>query len=534
MGPFANPEFLRLWRSKLRPRQMILLGGITALVLGMILGIWYWIEIANNSYSRSKMMTGYFFVVVGLQMAIVSFYGLIQSAQSVSQEKERFTFEFQRLVAMGPSRLVLGKILGAPSEAFFMAAVGAFFAFLPVLSGDIPFGLYVWSMLVLAALGLAVSAMGVCFSSLVEKTQRATGLATAVPMLIFFAHFILVAGRFGSVNVWTAASPYVAINHFGEALVDPTISPGFRFFGSTVPLLAGYFAWQAFLAAFFYGVAVRRLQDEEYSFLSPWQAILTFAALQFVLLGDYAGARQSAGPGEYYTGQPLFFHGVNLALLMLLAFALTPSGELLRGRLHRARRDEHWKLLFEWPNRFQDTPAVFTVLVLGAGYAFLALALSLALDVLNQQALAITVMIAAMGLAVAGMLLYIQAYLERAGLRAGVVLLAIFLIVPPVIVGYLTYSWQQTAYINPISYLTVVGTMEVHGEHFRRSPGIGATWTFPLVALAAALLLPALAAMRLRYLIDLYALELEKERKLAEEKPAPAARTPQAARAALA
>jgi hypothetical protein len=233
--------------------------------------------------------------------------------------------------------------------------------------------------------------------------------------------------------------------------------------------------------------------------------------------------------------QPELFHFMNFFALLTLAFALTPSAELLRGRLHRASRDDHWRVLFERPNRLQDSPAFWPMLALMGMYAAVSLFLSQHEGALNGKAFAATLMVGAMGVAVTGMLLYIQAYLERSGLKGGIALVAIFLIVPSTAIGILTARWEQTVYVSPLSYLGMLNGSEFAASDKLNTQGIGATWTLPLVMLSAAILLPSLAAMRMRFLLDLYHAELERERTLAEktEREQAQPRTPAVAAKAL-
>ncbi|MBI3832640.1 MAG: ABC transporter permease [Planctomycetes bacterium] len=612
---FANPELVRILRTKLRPRQMLLFGGGTALVLGLMLAGMYWAQQATLSFSLTKMLSTFYFTVAWLQMAVLLLYGLIQSAQAISHERERWTFDFQRLVAMGPRKLVLGKLLGAPSDAFFIVAVGLLFQLVPVFKNIVPPMVFVRTLVLLLMAGLSASAIGLFLSSIVQKTQRATGLATAIPIFLFFTHVAHSVASPGSSTVWHALSPFTLLTFMSEEVINQGANPGFMFYGFQIPLIYGYVAWHAAIALFFYLMTVRRMEDEEFSFVAPRHALAAFVFLQAVLLGSYLNPPPPPPPGppvgvpvatapplpakgltpaqkralkngmtpvqpppaktdpaEEKSGaaaeaktdsdpaqqpdpadagttislnpsgvtvttvtpvapsavpssgapvpsskQPELFHFMNFFALLTLAFALTPSAELLRGRLHRANRDEHWRVLFERPNRLQDSTAIWPMLVSAGIYAAASVFLSSQAGVLNTRAAAVTLMVGTMGVAVAGMLLYIQAYLERSGLKGGVALVAIFLIVPSTAIGMLTAKWDMTVYVSPLSYLGMLNGTEFDTSDLLNTQGLGATWTLPLIALSTAILLPALAAMRMRFLLDLYHAELERERTLAEK-----------------
>jgi len=182
---FDNPEFLRLARSKLRPRSMLLLGAAGVLVLGTILMIMYWnLQSGFGRSTPSAMLRDFFYTVAGLQLGVISLYGLFLASQNITQERERHTFEFQRLVAMGPRKLAIGKLFGAPCEAWWLVLIGTLFAFFPVLAGAVDVVECLRAQLVVYVYGILISSLGLMCSSAFEKTSRVTGLA--VLMVIFF------------------------------------------------------------------------------------------------------------------------------------------------------------------------------------------------------------------------------------------------------------------------------------------------------------------------------------------------------------
>src|SRR5262249_20798809 len=135
-----NPEFQRQVRSKLRPRSLMLLGVTAVLVFGTTVAATYFIDRERSAqigspFTHAGVMHSIFFAITGVQLAIVALYGVGLSSQNIALEKERGTFEFQRLVAMGPWHLTVGKLFGAPAEAFFTALFGIPFALFSGIGG---------------------------------------------------------------------------------------------------------------------------------------------------------------------------------------------------------------------------------------------------------------------------------------------------------------------------------------------------------------------------------------------------------------
>jgi len=578
---FANPEALRLIRTKLRPRNLLFLGSATVLALGILLTALYYLQQSSTGYPYSQMFKDFFFTVVWLQFGVLSLYGLIQASMAISQEKERFTFDFQRLVAMGPGRLVLGKLMGSACDAWFIVFCGVPFLFVPVLAGFIPLAMLLTILPMLLLFGLSITSMGLFVSSLVDKTQRASGLATMIPVLMAAFHVAYAATNTSGFSVWETFSPFVLLIQLREQVINTTASPRFYLYGAAVPLLAGYAVWHLALTLLCFKLTVRRLEDEEFSFLKPIHAFAILTLLNFVLLGDYIGRNSvpaqsaiaqsqvtiainppPAQPNDQpATGEPvdppavvpvtppfppnlpppkapvhpIAFHVTNFAVLLMLAFGLVPSGELLRSRLHRSCRNRHWPVLFEIHNRRQDAPGLTPMALLAGFYVCTAVLLSVYEGVFNQRALAAILLVAGSGLATLGLLLCLQLYLRQTGLRAGAGLVVVLLVFPPLIMALFTLSWLPSLYVNPIAWLVVLNGDPDLNAAARYTEGVGVIWTVPLIALAAALLFPVLAAMRMRFLLDLYALEIEREQARASETANTQAtpRTPAAAAQAL-
>jgi hypothetical protein len=93
-----------------------------------------------------------------------------------------------------------------------------------------------------------------------------------------------------------------------------------------------------------------------------------------------------------------------------------------------------------------------------------------------------------------------QLYLERNGLALGLALLLVGLILPPIVVAVL-HSEKQMAVISPVAYLSYLSERDLmagaHGE------ALWMLWVCPLACLAIGGLLVVLAAMRIRFLLDL-------------------------------
>ncbi|HLX62992.1 MAG TPA: ABC transporter permease [Planctomycetota bacterium] len=505
-----NPELKRLVRSKLRVRALISYGAAGLLIFGGVLAFAYFVAKENQHFSSSpfslaKVLRDYFFVAAGIQLAMVSLFGTALASQNVTLEKERGTFDFQRLVAMGPWRLTAGKLFGAPAEALLMALVGVPFALAAGLGGGIPASGVFQAELTVFLFGIAASSFGLLCSSIVEKTAHATGLL----VLAGFAIYVMMAASFNlNVNsLWDTANPVYML----KQLMESGYSLGsntFHFCGVDVPIIFGFILLNSLFIALCTTITARRIAEVELSFMTPRQGIIAFLILQVLLIADLESRWHTAGDALQ------IYHAVNMPVLIALAFALTPGAELVRGRVMRGARDEQWRIVFERSNRLQDSPAlrvVFEVcaiyVVVSAAYTFtflVKIAAANAGDVVFHAAL-LTAMNAALGITAAALLLYIQVYTERGCFKLGMAFLFFGFILPPTAVWIANLATdavkiENVLRVSPVAYLSGLYELQRNDSELACPLVIAATFC-------------TLAALRIRFLLDME--ELSRKRRAA-------------------
>lgn len=533
MYVFGNPEFKRLLRSKLRSRAVFVHGAIGVLIYGGLLGLMYMLsQVAGGPVF--PLMPTYFLFAVGVQVAVVTFYGVTQAAQNIALERERATYDFQRLVTMGPWRLAWGKLLGCSAEAWLIALVGVPFLLLPALSGQVPFWMFLQAVAVVAVFGLFVNALGLTASVIATKLSQANGMAIGLGMSFFVISGIVssaAGGLITLVNAWNpiallvdwhgwltasawSPSPFAMLQP-GPATTAVTGLSTVEFFSLQLPLFAAFLIMNAVWILLLYAIVARRLADPELSFLSIEHGAVAFGVLEILLVGSiWNRLLQIPVPGMNMTYPLAVFHGVSAVILCVLAFALTPSADLLRGRLHRAARNQHWAVLLELRNRLQDSPPVRAMVLLIIGYVLLALGLTVLSELPADRSIAAMVLVASYVLALTSLLLYLQALTDKGGLKAGAGLLIVWLIVP-VLVLLVMERQEYIYFLNPLAYLEGYAEDELHRTGTHSALNLDATWVQPLATAVVAGLLCVLAALRLRFLLDIQ--EAERRREQIEE-----------------
>lgn len=510
---FDNPEFRRLARTKLRMRSLLMYGAAAGLIFGGVLALSVFIEKENAGvygrlFSMVRVLHTYFFIVTGIQLGLVTLFGVALAAQNITLEKERGTFDFQRLVAMGPWRLTVGKLFGASVEATLMALIGIPFAAYACLGSDISFSVLIQSELVVFIYALATCSFGLMCSSIAEKTNQATGtiVLLGIPLSVG-----LNSWNATSMSLWSTSSPIFMLEQFGNINYKPSVF-AFYFFGAQIPIIIGFLVTNILFILLCTKITSRRIADVELSFMTPRQGMAAFAVLQFLLVGsiqlDAMHASANVRYQNYQNGlyELQLFHAVNMAALLLMAFALTPGAELVRGRVFRGLRNEHWKIVFERTNRLQDSPALRAMFEICGIYiavsAFFTLLISNSRPnpaaAFSYDAMLLTVMIAGMAIAMTGLLLYIQVYTERGYFKAGLLLLFLSFIIPPMLIWITSLANEmikpETIFlVSPVAY--IAGLEEVNRK--------GRELACPSICVILAGTFCVLSGMRIRFLLDM-------------------------------
>ncbi len=520
-----NPEFIRMLRTRLRPRALVARAVFMALLFSGILVVLYWID--RTSGSPIPMLRIYFIAVAGIQLALLCILGLTQASQNVVLERERNTYDFQRLVAMGPWHLTFGKLYGGAIDAWWLVLSSLPFLMLPVAFREVPVSVLLQVIALEFTLGTLVCAVGLFSSVVVDKVSQSSGLAL-LTVAFFFAFTLIVSSACGpGLNLWTSWSPIQALTALYASLNSESSYPVIAFLGlDRVPMIVGCMLVNGLFSGIFFCMTARRIADPELSLLSREQVFGAYVVCQVLVIGS-VWSNLSMNPVKVL----MTYHGVSAILLCLAPFVLLPSGDLLKSRAHRCARNDHWRMVSGFGSRSQDGSPLAPQLVMTLLYAGLALFMtwfaSKDVELLHGPATAGTlwagvtpliVMVSALGFTCSMLALYIQVATEKNGLQLGMVLLVFLLILPSAAVAILV-SPLHTVYVNPAAYLFVSGCLVEAKDHYAIMKEPNATWALPLIFCVTALLLGALSAMRFRYLLDMAHADRQRQAQLDRQAP---------------
>lgn len=350
---WRNPEFIRHVRAELRPARAITVA-VVVLFLCALIGLACWAqrqEILDRALQDAQQHDGTFTAyaetlrqttvrqswlllaqwLLGLQGGLLTLWSLLACAQSVTAERDRKTWDFQRTTSLTPAELLIGKLLGEPVLVYFGTLCALPVALVAGLAGGLSFSTLAAAYVSILATALFLGLGGLWLSTLLETRSRGIGLIGAL------AFYGMITGTFGLARSWfpglAALSPLTALHtvlgmNFDGRNVTPTL------FGHEIPWLVMTLLLCGSFGAWFVLMLVRNLKRDydEIRPLSRWEAVGCAAFLNFVFYALLVLEQRNLSAAEFIS----FMVALNGVILFVVGLAtLTPHERLKvwwRGR----------------------------------------------------------------------------------------------------------------------------------------------------------------------------------------------------------
>ena len=363
---WSNPEFVRHRRAELRPVRAITVAALVAVVC-VLVGLACWaseraglegIRQGAETYAtdgwNQRLATAerdfaprvwllFYKWLIGLQGAALTFWTLFSCAQSVSGERDRKTWDFQRTTRLTPAEILIGKLLGEPVLVYFAVLCAAPVTLIAGLGGGLSLGTVLSIFILLATVSLFLGLGGMWLSTLLETRTRGVGLIGALGL--YLATVMMFQMRSGGLPGLAAFSPlmvFFGLMDLGDDAPYHNVAP--VLFGHEVPwllmnvlLCVTFGAWLALML-------VRNLKRDyqEIRPLSRWEAVGCAAFLNFLiyaLLSPVHSITVEGRVGWFDDAKVVaaFAVAMNGLILFLMGLAtLTPQERLKVWRRKRA------------------------------------------------------------------------------------------------------------------------------------------------------------------------------------------------------
>ena len=359
---WTNPEFVRHRRAELRPVRAFTVAAVV-LLLCVLLGLACWsyqenmlesirrgaeaypteawkhrLADAESHFAQYTWMLFYRWLV-GLQGVALTFWTLFSCAQSVSGERDRKTWDFQRTTRLTSTEILIGKLLGEPVLIYFAVLCAAPVTMIAGLGAGLSIGIVISVQVFLAVVSMLLGLGGMWLSTLLESRTRGVGLIGALALYAFT--LIIYEMNDGGLPGLAAMSPLTGfldlLGHSPDT--DPRVAlpvlfgHGISWLLMNIILCGSFSAWFALML-------IRNLKRDypEIRPLSRWQAVGCVAFLNFLIyaLLKPPGAtdllKGVSAQRDWFTDAKtvaLFAVGMNGLFLFLMGLAtLTPQERL--------------------------------------------------------------------------------------------------------------------------------------------------------------------------------------------------------------
>ncbi|HEV2288022.1 MAG TPA: hypothetical protein VGR81_03625 [Candidatus Acidoferrales bacterium] len=370
MNLFSNPEIIRNARIQLRPRKLLIAGGLS-LALSAAL-----VYASLHSADKTPDYPGSLLhVILIIQCVVLVFGGGIACLHAVQREKDQNTYDSQRLTRLSPWGLTLGKLFGPPLMADFI-----FLCFLPAaLIGAVQIHSN-WTILFVTYVLLIFGAIVFDALALVISLYLRRGTVTWAILAFLFITYAASGGSipFAPYFHLGPIGPFITVDlpaHASWSMADTAINIGPRSFTVPNPFHDVFFGVSVHhavvlpfiyitLLAWFLLAAVRNIKrdPENYQLYTPAQALGFIYYLNFILF-SFFGWNSIQDPKSFLSPlstQSLLL-SLNIPLFFIFGMLVLRNRVQVRRRLHAAEAVPTG-LDFLWP-----VPYIFAgVIVVGA------------------------------------------------------------------------------------------------------------------------------------------------------------------------
>lgn len=304
---WSNPEFVRHRRSELRRKRAVT--AVTILLAVLFLG-WLasWSSVQENVRLQHRYAKQYgkptpeqlaaidaaapvtaaklfYEPLIWGQLTIFTFWCLLVCAQSVSGERERKTWDFQRASQMTPLDLVVGKVFGEPIMAHFLLACTMPITLAAGIKSGISARHVVATIAMIALSGVVAALLGTWLSSLFESRSRGIGLIATLS--IYFT--IAFGWRLWDTTPYGFMVAISPVSGISELIGDPATRRSALLFGHDVSWWIVTVLLYLIVAIWFVLMLARNLKNDldDFFLLSRLQSVILIAVANLVVFATY-------------------------------------------------------------------------------------------------------------------------------------------------------------------------------------------------------------------------------------------------------
>lgn len=180
---------------KVQSRSMKICWAVFAyeLILALVFFMAIFIIQGNSRYSTENIYSSmvWLYPVLGVtQLVVLGLVVPVQTASSISGEKERQTFDIMMTTSMTPFSIIMGKVMTAIVQSMFYVVASMPIMALSFIIGGVSWGYLFWFLGVAFLVSFFTASIGILCSSLCKKTIGAV-ILSYIFYLVFFVGTVL-------------------------------------------------------------------------------------------------------------------------------------------------------------------------------------------------------------------------------------------------------------------------------------------------------------------------------------------------------
>ena len=340
-----NPELVRHRRAELR-RSRAIGTALVVVALCILIGLACWAKHDSEMQSlrryaewnhatteqiqvmeqRNPIEFWFLFYrsLIYAQLGVLTFWVLFSCAQSVSAERERKTWDFQRTTRLQPRELLIGKLFGEPVLAYFVVLCCMPITVVAGLLGEAKFLHIVYAYTLIFSSAIFLGLIGLWISSLFESRSRGVGLIGTIGIYAIIALSTSLAEE--NFPGFAALSPLTGI----VSLLRPrnAVSPP-AIFNHIVPWVFVSLLLYVLIGVWFVVMLLRNLKRErdDIHLLSRWQVVGCAALLNFLAYALFHPNPHMDVTKSEFVNEIV---GMNIVILLAMGLATLTAHERLK------------------------------------------------------------------------------------------------------------------------------------------------------------------------------------------------------------
>ncbi|MCZ6688054.1 MAG: ABC transporter permease [Planctomycetota bacterium] len=328
-----NPIVTRALRGRLRGARMFLWPGIYLFILIsalMLILLLLRYKVIRDSQAAFE---SYFWLVVGVDLFVLTLIPAVNTATLFSREKEQGTLQFLRISRLSAFQIAVGHLLGGLALPLILAGSSIPLLLLAAVGANFSLGRILLTAAVVGVYTLFASSLALAVGSMIKKSTTAGGVAAAPLVLMGFLGMI-PSFRLSSA-LWHALNFLSPLNFLirlavpgGGRAMPPLIDiPIYGFEVNSYLFNLGLLVF--FSVVIITGVS-RKIERRSNPFLSPGQTLLTVSFLAFVVSGLFYSAMKGQLSSVWMArGFPAWQLSILIAISVVAIVVNTPGRERL-------------------------------------------------------------------------------------------------------------------------------------------------------------------------------------------------------------